>query len=248
MPSALDGVGGGGALSLWSVTQQFVSCVVWRTQETQVIAAPTHSTLPTAHTCFNQLCLPTYDSYEELHKMLKLAISEGSEGFRWRYSWRSFTWSSPKDPRPRSQSVVQLMQKRRNITPGCVGTSPNQTVEAGSNVHLSCLLTQCLRSLEHHHLLVEWEFTDKGWLDKELHPLIYHYQDWTVPVEARVILVRDISECDFSVLLLSVTVQRSGTYLCLLCPPPGNPDIHESHTQLREGATGVSQDISINLM
>lgn len=32
-------------------------------------------------TSFNQLCLPTYDSYEELHKMLKLAISEGSEGF-----------------------------------------------------------------------------------------------------------------------------------------------------------------------
>jgi len=30
---------------------------------------------------FNQLCLPTYDSYEELHKLLKLAISEGSEGF-----------------------------------------------------------------------------------------------------------------------------------------------------------------------
>lgn len=47
----------------------------------QIIAAPTHSTLPTAHTCFNQLCLPTYDSYEDLHKMLKLAISEGSEGF-----------------------------------------------------------------------------------------------------------------------------------------------------------------------
>ncbi|KAM6254069.1 apoptosis-resistant E3 ubiquitin protein ligase 1 isoform 3-T3 [Spheniscus humboldti] len=47
----------------------------------QIIAAPTHSTLPTAHTCFNQLCLPTYDSYEEMHKMLKLAISEGCEGF-----------------------------------------------------------------------------------------------------------------------------------------------------------------------
>ncbi|KAB5562092.1 hypothetical protein PHYPO_G00014030 [Pangasianodon hypophthalmus] len=47
----------------------------------QIIASPTHSTLPTAHTCFNQLCLPTYDSYEELHKLLKLAISEGSEGF-----------------------------------------------------------------------------------------------------------------------------------------------------------------------
>lgn len=47
----------------------------------QIIASPTHSTLPMAHTCFNQLCLPTYDSYEEVHKMLKLAISEGCEGF-----------------------------------------------------------------------------------------------------------------------------------------------------------------------
>ncbi|KAA0711485.1 Apoptosis-resistant E3 ubiquitin protein ligase 1 [Triplophysa tibetana] len=52
----------------------------WHFRE-KIIAAPTHSTLPTAHTCFNQLCLPTYDSYEELHKLLKLAISEGSEGF-----------------------------------------------------------------------------------------------------------------------------------------------------------------------
>ncbi|KAM5129254.1 apoptosis-resistant E3 ubiquitin protein ligase 1 isoform 1-T2 [Mantella aurantiaca] len=47
----------------------------------QIIGSPTHGTLPTAHTCFNQLCLPTYDSYEEMHHMLKLAISEGCEGF-----------------------------------------------------------------------------------------------------------------------------------------------------------------------
>nr|XP_033807473.1 apoptosis-resistant E3 ubiquitin protein ligase 1 isoform X4 [Geotrypetes seraphini] len=47
----------------------------------QIIASPTHNSLPTAHTCFNQLCLPSYDSYEEVHKMLKLAISEGCEGF-----------------------------------------------------------------------------------------------------------------------------------------------------------------------
>lgn len=39
---------------------------------------------------FNQLCLPTYDSYEELHKMLKLAISEGSEGFG--MLWLSNHW------------------------------------------------------------------------------------------------------------------------------------------------------------
>ncbi|KAM4690295.1 apoptosis-resistant E3 ubiquitin protein ligase 1 [Rhinophrynus dorsalis] len=47
----------------------------------QIIGSPAHGTLPTAHTCFNQLCLPSYDSYEEMHKMLKLAISEGCEGF-----------------------------------------------------------------------------------------------------------------------------------------------------------------------
>lgn len=37
--------------------------------------------LPTAHTCFNELCLPSYDSYEKVHKMLKIAIKEGSVGF-----------------------------------------------------------------------------------------------------------------------------------------------------------------------
>uniref|UniRef100_UPI00358E8D0A apoptosis-resistant E3 ubiquitin protein ligase 1 isoform X2 n=1 Tax=Myxine glutinosa TaxID=7769 RepID=UPI00358E8D0A len=47
----------------------------------QIIASTFHGTLPTAHTCFNQLCLPTYDSCQELHKMLKIAITEGSEGF-----------------------------------------------------------------------------------------------------------------------------------------------------------------------
>ncbi|XP_078726681.1 apoptosis-resistant E3 ubiquitin protein ligase 1 [Lampetra fluviatilis] len=47
----------------------------------QIVSSPKHGTLPTAHTCFNQLCLPTYDSCEELHKMLRYAITEGSEGF-----------------------------------------------------------------------------------------------------------------------------------------------------------------------
>jgi len=37
--------------------------------------------LPTSHTCFNELCLPNYDSCEKLHKMLKIAITEGSHGF-----------------------------------------------------------------------------------------------------------------------------------------------------------------------
>lgn len=37
--------------------------------------------LPTAHTCFNQLCLPDYDSYEQLVHALLWAINEGNEGF-----------------------------------------------------------------------------------------------------------------------------------------------------------------------
>ncbi|KAJ1919240.1 E3 ubiquitin-protein ligase tom1 [Mycoemilia scoparia] len=37
--------------------------------------------LPTAHTCFNQLDLPLYSSYEQLRSQLLLAISEGNTGF-----------------------------------------------------------------------------------------------------------------------------------------------------------------------
>ncbi|KAL1505257.1 hypothetical protein ABEB36_004860 [Hypothenemus hampei] len=51
------------------------------TPKFQITAAPTFGNLPTAHTCFNQLCLPDYDSYEQFEKALLLAISEGTEGF-----------------------------------------------------------------------------------------------------------------------------------------------------------------------
>jgi E3 ubiquitin-protein ligase HUWE1 len=37
--------------------------------------------LPRAHTCFNQLDLPPYDSKEALVEKLTLAIIEGKEGF-----------------------------------------------------------------------------------------------------------------------------------------------------------------------
>ncbi|XP_060532569.1 apoptosis-resistant E3 ubiquitin protein ligase 1 [Cylas formicarius] len=47
----------------------------------QITAAPTFGNLPTAHTCFNQICLPDYDSYEQFEKALLIAISEGTEGF-----------------------------------------------------------------------------------------------------------------------------------------------------------------------
>jgi E3 ubiquitin-protein ligase HUWE1 len=37
--------------------------------------------LPQAHTCFNQIDLPEYSSYENLRRYLLLAINEGGEGF-----------------------------------------------------------------------------------------------------------------------------------------------------------------------
>lgn len=37
--------------------------------------------LPAAHTCFNQLDLPQYDSYEKLRDQIVLAMNEGGEGF-----------------------------------------------------------------------------------------------------------------------------------------------------------------------
>jgi len=37
--------------------------------------------LPTAHTCFNQLDLPRYETFEQLEKMIKIAITECNYGF-----------------------------------------------------------------------------------------------------------------------------------------------------------------------
>ena len=37
--------------------------------------------LPSAHTCFNQLDLPEYDSEEITREKLLVSIREGSEGF-----------------------------------------------------------------------------------------------------------------------------------------------------------------------
>ncbi|XP_065176759.1 apoptosis-resistant E3 ubiquitin protein ligase 1-like isoform X1 [Sycon ciliatum] len=47
----------------------------------QISPAPVHGSLPTSHTCFNQLCLPDYSSCEDLQRALAIAINEGSEGF-----------------------------------------------------------------------------------------------------------------------------------------------------------------------
>ena len=37
--------------------------------------------LPHAHTCFNQLDLPAYSSLEDMRRLVRIAITEGNEGF-----------------------------------------------------------------------------------------------------------------------------------------------------------------------
>jgi E3 ubiquitin-protein ligase HUWE1 len=37
--------------------------------------------LPQSHTCFNQIDLPEYESYEQLRSALLTAITMGTEGF-----------------------------------------------------------------------------------------------------------------------------------------------------------------------
>eukprot|EP00928_Gymnodinium_smaydae_P061929 TRINITY_DN45894_c0_g1_i1.p1 TRINITY_DN45894_c0_g1~~TRINITY_DN45894_c0_g1_i1.p1 ORF type:complete len:810 (-),score=66.17 TRINITY_DN45894_c0_g1_i1:8-2230(-) len=46
-----------------------------------VHASADTSSLPTAHTCFNQLCMPLYSSREELQERLRIALDVGAVGF-----------------------------------------------------------------------------------------------------------------------------------------------------------------------
>ncbi|KAK2167204.1 hypothetical protein LSH36_31g04034 [Paralvinella palmiformis] len=47
----------------------------------QLTSSQTYKVLPTAHTCFNQLCIPDYDSMDEMREALHIAITEGNQGF-----------------------------------------------------------------------------------------------------------------------------------------------------------------------
>eukprot|EP00039_Didymoeca_costata_P004014 m.70982 g.70982 ORF g.70982 m.70982 type:complete len:976 (+) comp12189_c0_seq3:69-2996(+) len=46
-----------------------------------IMYSGSHNSLPSSHTCFNQLCLPSYDSMEGLQRALETSITEGCEGF-----------------------------------------------------------------------------------------------------------------------------------------------------------------------
>ncbi len=47
----------------------------------QIASSQTRNSLPTAHTCFNMICLPEHSTFEDFEKALLTAITEGSEGF-----------------------------------------------------------------------------------------------------------------------------------------------------------------------
>lgn len=47
----------------------------------QIASSGTYENLPTAHTCFNMICLPEHSSFASFEKALLTAITEGSEGF-----------------------------------------------------------------------------------------------------------------------------------------------------------------------
>ena len=51
------------------------------TPKLNISYAEMHNALPLSHTCFNQLCLPTYDTLHGLQRAVSTAIEEGSEGF-----------------------------------------------------------------------------------------------------------------------------------------------------------------------
>ena len=51
------------------------------TTKTSLHRSPQKEQLPTSHTCFNQLDLPSYDSYEELRSKMMIATELGTEGF-----------------------------------------------------------------------------------------------------------------------------------------------------------------------
>lgn len=47
----------------------------------QIASNHSYNNLPTAHTCFNMICLPDHSTFQDFEKALLFAITEGAEGF-----------------------------------------------------------------------------------------------------------------------------------------------------------------------
>ncbi|XP_058601408.1 uncharacterized protein LOC131520894 isoform X2 [Onychostoma macrolepis] len=97
-------------------------------------------------------------------------------------------------------------------THGCVMTSPDQKVNAGTDVHLSCNFSQCPGPLDVMSLSVEWEFKE---ISSEPKIILYYIRNRTVPLPG-VFFQGDVKLGSFDIDLPSVTYKNNGTYLCRL--------------------------------
>ncbi|XP_016355873.1 uncharacterized protein LOC107699189 [Sinocyclocheilus anshuiensis] len=126
-------------------------------------------------------------------------------------------------------------------THGCVMTSPDQKVNVGTDVHLSCNFCQCPGPLDVMSLSVEWEFKD---ISSEPKIILYYIRNRTVPLPG-VFFQGDVKLGSFDMHLSSVTHENNGTYLCRLRL---NGSFHTNQTRLivqsvltRKNSPGVNR-------
>ncbi|KAA0702374.1 hypothetical protein E1301_Tti015723 [Triplophysa tibetana] len=94
----------------------------------------------------------------------------------------------------------------------CVMTSPDQRVDVGSNVCLLCNFTQCPGHLDLKSLSVEWEFKGISFDAKTISFQIGNHSASTPGHHVK----GDVKLGSFDIVLLSVTHENNGTYICKL--------------------------------
>lgn len=94
----------------------------------------------------------------------------------------------------------------------CVETGPDQRVNVGTDVYLSCNFSKCQGPLDIMSLSVEWEFQSNSSLSKIV---LYYIKNQTAPASG-VFFQGDVELRNFDILLPSVTHENNGTYLCRL--------------------------------
>ncbi|XP_048016905.1 uncharacterized protein LOC125248819 [Megalobrama amblycephala] len=97
-------------------------------------------------------------------------------------------------------------------TYGCVITSPDQKVNDGTDVYLSCNFFQCPGHLDVMSLSVEWEFQNIS----QTEIILYYISNKTVSTFPGVMFCGDVKMGSFDIHLPSVTRENNGTYLCRL--------------------------------
>ncbi|XP_039526791.1 uncharacterized protein LOC120478750 [Pimephales promelas] len=95
---------------------------------------------------------------------------------------------------------------------GCVMTSSDQKVNAGTDVHLSCNFFQCPGHQDFISLSAEWEFQTIT----QTKIILYYISNQTVSTLPGVYFHGNVKTGSFDIYLPSVTHENNGTYLCRL--------------------------------